>query len=161
MTPTDKPAFVAVLVGLAAVKPGKGLTPEALEIWWSAMQSWGLDDFRAAASHIARTVEFMPSPFHFEQLRKAGELTSGEAWSLALSGARLEPGSRVARAAQIVGGQQHIRHANIEHDLPHIQRRFIEAYDDLTGVDSTRTALPQIAGERLAQIQSTLIKRLA
>jgi hypothetical protein len=35
--------------------------------------------------------------------------------------------------------------ANTERDLPHIQRRFLEAYEELTDVDSVREALPQIA----------------
>jgi hypothetical protein len=57
----------------------------------------------------------------------------------------LDPNSRAARAAQIVGGQYAIRHADIERDLPFVQKRFMEAYADLTDVDSVREALPQIA----------------
>ena len=144
MKPSDKLAFGAVLNGLAAIKPGKALTPEALELWWNAMQPWELADFKAAASHLASSVEFMPSPFHFAQLRKAAQPTAGEAWERVLRGDALEPNSREGRAARIVGGQYAIRHANLERDVPHIQRRFIEAYDELAEVDETREALPRI-----------------
>lgn len=144
MHPTDRSEFVRVLNGLAAIK-GKDLTPEALSLWWSAMLRWSIEDFKAAASHLVSACQFMPSPYDFEQLRKAGEPTPGEAWERVLSGARLEPGSRTERAARIVGGQYAIRHANVEKDLPFIERRFKEAYEDLSDVDHVREALPQIA----------------
>lgn len=144
MRPTDRPEFVRVLNGLAAIK-GKDLTPEALSLWWSAMAAWSIEDFKAAASHLVTACQFMPTPYDFAQLRKAGEPTAGEAWERVLAGAKLEPGSRVARAAQIVGGQFAIRHADIERDLPFIQKRFMEAYEDLRDADVARHAVPQIA----------------
>lgn len=153
MKPSDKPAFAAVLNGLAAIKPGKGLTAEALEIWWAAMQSWDIEDFRAAASHLAGSVEFMPNPFHFTRLRTSFQLTAGEAWERVLRGDTLEPGSREYRAACIAGGQYAIRHANLERDVPHIQRRFCEAYEELGDVDTTRAALPQIAASSRVRLR--------
>lgn len=144
MRATDRIEFVKALNGLAAIK-GKELTPEALEIWWRSMGRWSIEEFKAAASHLATAHEWMPNPFHFEQLRKAGEPTAGEAWLTVLGGKPLEPGSRVARAAAVCGGQQAIRMANVERDLPHVQRRFKEAYDELSEVDQVRDALPQLA----------------
>lgn len=144
MHPTDRTEFLRVLNGLAAIK-GKELTPEALSIWWQSMANWSLDEFKAAASHLATAHEWMPNPFHFEQLRRAGEPTASEAWLQVLHGHKLEAGSRVARAAAVVGGQQAVRMANLEKDVPHMQRRFKEAYDELTEVDQAREALPQIA----------------
>lgn len=144
MRPADKPEFVRVLVGLAAIKR-VDLTAEAIDLWWSAMGKWSIDDFKAASSHLVSSCEWMPTPFHFEQLRKAGEPTAGEAWAIVLQGSQLAIGSRMARAAMAVGGQYSIRHANIERDLPHIERRFKEAYEDLTDVDGAREALPEIA----------------
>jgi len=141
---SDKPKFVTTLVGLAAIK-GRELTDEAIDLWWLSMAPWSIEDFTAAAAHLISSCQFMPTPFDFAQLRKAGELTAGEAWSLALSGKPLPAGSRVARAAQIVGGQYAIRHANVEKDLPFIERRFKEAYGDLCEVDPVRESLPQIA----------------
>lgn len=144
MRPTDRAEFVRTLNGVAAIK-GKDLTPEALSVWWSAMAAWSIEDFKAAASHLVTTCQFMPTPYDFAQLRKAGEATGGEAWLEVLSGRALVPGSRAARAAAIVGGQQAIRHADIETALPHIQRRFLTAYEELSDVDVVREALPQIA----------------
>jgi hypothetical protein len=139
MQPTDRAAFVRILNGLVAIKPGaKALTPEALTIWWNSMQDWSIADFEQAAAHLVRHSKFMPSPYEFEELRRAGELTASEAWTLALSGAELQPGCRAARAALIVGGQYAIRHANTERDLPHIERRFLDAYEQLADVDPAR-----------------------
>lgn len=159
MLQTDQGEFLRVIEGLAAIKPGGNLTPEALDLWWCAMRGWSIEDFRSAASHLARSVEFMPSPFHFEQLRRAGELTAGEAWVKVLSGETLEPDSREWRAARVVGGQRAIRMADIERDLPHIQRRFMDAYEELTDVDATRIALPQFSND-IRQL-GVVLKRLA
>lgn len=144
MLPNDRAEFVRTLNGLAAIKRVE-LTPEALSIWWAAMAKWSIEDFKAAASHLVSSCEWMPSPYHFERLRVAGDPTPGEAWELVLSGAKLEPGSRAERAARIVGGQYAIRHANVEKELPFIARRFKEAYDELTDVDAVRVAIPQVA----------------
>jgi hypothetical protein len=152
MQPADRGEFMRTLNGLAAIK-GKDLTPEALDVWWSAMRAWALADFKAAASHLVTACQFMPTPYDFAQLNRAGELTAGEAWVRVLSGAPLEPDSRTARAARIVGGQTHVRAANIERDLPHIQRRFMDAYDELTDVDETRHALENTGLRRLAARQ--------
>jgi hypothetical protein len=116
-----------------------------LDAYWLALRAWPLQDFERAAGHLMATCKFMPRPADFNDLRRAGELTAGEAWEIVLRGDRLEPGSRAERAARIVGGQQRIRHADIERDLPHVQRRFMEAYDELIDVDAVRTALPGIA----------------
>jgi hypothetical protein len=144
MRPSDKPKFVTTLVGLAAIK-NRELTGEAIDLWWLSMAKWSIEDFTSAAAHLVTECQFMPTPYDFAQLRKAGELTAGEAWERVLGGAKLELGSRAYRAAQIVGGQVAIRHADIERDLPFIQKRFMEAYGDLSDVDSVREALPQIA----------------
>lgn len=144
MHPSDKPKFVTTLVGLAAIK-NRELTDEAIDLWWLSMARWTIEDFTAAAAHLITACQFMPTPYDFAQLRKAGELTAGEAWERVLSGAKLDSNSRAARAARIVGGQVAIRHADIERDLPFVQKRFLEAYGDLSDVDGARQALPQIA----------------
>jgi hypothetical protein len=160
MRPSDKPKFVTTLVGLAAIK-GRELTDEAIDLWWLSMAAWSIEDFTAAAAHLVTACQFMPTPYDFTQLRKAGELTAGEAWERVLSGAKLEPGSRMARAAQIVGGQQAIRHADIERDLPFVQRRFMDAYAELTDVDGVREALPQIAApEEIKRLMNSGFERL-
>jgi hypothetical protein len=160
MQPSDKPKFVTTLVGLAAIK-GRELTDEAIDLWWLSMSSWSIEDFTAAAAHLISACQFMPTPYDFAQLRKAGEPTAGEAWERVLSGVRLDPGSRTERAARIVGGQYAIRHANVEKDLPFIERRFKEAYEDLRDVDQVREALPQIASaDEIKRLMSSGFERL-
>lgn len=143
MQPSDKPKFVTTLVGLAAIK-NRELTDEAIDLWWLSMAAWSIEDFTTAAAHLITACQFMPTPYDFAQLLRAGQLTAGEAWLEALHG-NLTPGSRAARAAAVMGGQQRLRMADIERDLPHLQRRFMEVYDELSDVDSTRDALPALA----------------
>jgi hypothetical protein len=143
MLPADRPEFMRTLNGLAAIK-GKELTTEALALWWSAMSRWTIEEFKSAASHLVSACQFMPTPYDFEQLRKAGEPTASEAWAQVLSGERLT--GRALRAAQLVGGQYAIRHANVEKDLPHLARRFREAFEELRDVEDVREALPQLTG---------------
>jgi len=152
----DKPAFSKILIGLAAIKPGGKLTPEALEMWWLALENWTLAEFRSAASHLAKTVEFMPSPFHFEQLRKAGRLTAPEAWERARAacGSAIQCGQvthngscgdeLIDRAVRGIGGYGAI--AMCDRDkLPFLERRFAEHYEQLQDTEEVRQALPQIA----------------
>ena len=162
MTVDDFDEFCEVVVGFAELK-GKQLSAAALKLYFRAMQSWDMREFKAAAEHLLCTCEFMPTPKDFTDLRRAGELTAGEAWDLVLGGAALLPNSREARAASIVGGQYAIRHADIERDLPHIQRRFMEAYAELSDVDSVREALPQIASPdyRIALRRPEPLSRIA
>lgn len=161
MQPADRAEFMRTLNGLAAIK-GKELTTEALTLWWQAMSQWSIDDFKAAASHLVGACQFMPTPYDFEQLRKAGEPTASEAWGLVLSGAQLEPTSRAYRASQLVGGQYVIRHAHVDKELPHLARRFREAFSELSEVDDVRQALPQFAPlDRLPSKRSTDMVRNA
>lgn len=160
MTPADKPAFIKQLMGLAAIKPGKALTPEAYEIWWMAMAAWSLEDFKAAAAQLAGSIEFMPSPFHFEQLRKAGRSTAGEAWASVLqyvrndwsplgpilNGGTSEPQSElVKRVVAAIGGYRAIAQSNTE-NTHFLERRFCEHYEDMQDALEIREALPQLTG---------------
>lgn len=153
MIESDKQEFIRALVGLASIKPGgQQLTKESYEIWWASLQDWGLQDFKKAAAHLALAVEFMPSPFHFAKLKKASEKTSGEAWAIALAKCTCwrggeTPGGRIDRAAQAIGGYRAIAMADTISALPHLERRFKEAYDDLESVDEVRQALPNLSGE--------------
>jgi hypothetical protein len=155
MRSADRIEFVSILNGLAALKPNSKITPEALELWWQAMRDWSIDDFRSAASHLARTVEFMPNPYHFEQLRKAAEPNKGEAWAIAKQRClswrtpeRIES-DRISRAVAQVGGYRTIAMADEERALPHIERRFLQAYEELADVEVTRTALPELSHKQL------------
>lgn len=159
MQPADRVSFVKVLNGMAAMKPGGKLTPEAIDLFWESMRTdWTLEEFKAAANHLVKASKFMPNTFHFDQLRRAGEPTDGEAWAVALAACshwrtpEKLPNGRVARAVAAVGGFRSIAMADLEHALPHVERRFKEAYNDLAGVEPVRQELPQIAatGARIA-----------
>ena len=148
MQPADRAEFLKVLNGLAAIK-GKQLAIEALDLWWMSMQSWPLADFKAAASHLVTSCQFMPTPFDFAQLKRAGEPTAGEAWTEAVASCSCwrggkSPGGRIDRAVRAIGGYRAIAMADMETALPHIERRFKEAYEELCDVEETREQLPQI-----------------
>jgi len=154
MVERDKPIFVAVLNGLAAIKPGAKLTPEALDVWWAAMRGWSLTEFREAAAHLAKTVEFMPNPFHFERVRKAGEHTAAEAWSLVLANVRrgeyrngISVGERADRVVRAMGGY-HVLGMSSTADLHFREKRFAELWDQLADVEEARTAVPSLAAPK-------------
>lgn len=154
MQPADRPEFVEILEGLAAIKPGAKLTPAGLRLWWNSMSAWPIAEFREAASHLARSVEFMPSPFQFEQLRKAGRMTAGEAWALVLEHARSgadEPEDPLTRRSlRAMGGLRTVSMSQT--DRTHfLEKRFCEHYEALQDVTEVREALPAIADTPLAQ----------
>lgn len=158
MRKVDRPEFVKVLVGLATLKPGAQLpSTESIDIWFAAMADWSIEDFKSAATHLAKSVEFMPSPFHFEQLRRAGEMTANEAWAVALQASKnwrnavAFPSDRIGRAAQCVGGLREIAFTD-QAELHWLRKRFMDAFDELVDVDRVRGELPQIARVEASRI---------
>ncbi len=152
MQQADKPRMAAVLKGLAAIKPGVKLTDESYEIYWLCLERWPFEDFKRAAVHLASQSEFMPNPYHFEQLRKAGRPTPGEAWIKVLVHVRANAyrGGGVVvddltdRAVASIGGYHAI--GMCEADKTHfLATRFGEAYDAIQDAEDVREALPQIA----------------
>ncbi|MCP5328572.1 MAG: hypothetical protein H7A18_09530 [Sinobacteraceae bacterium] len=145
-----------MLNGLAAIKPGAKLTPEALDVWWAAMRGWSLAEFREAAAHLAKSVEFMPSPFHFEQLRKASRPTTAEAFAIARRASRganqcgritnnVSSGDPIIdKAVDGFGGYGVI--AMCDSDKLHfLERRFAEHYETAQDTEEVRAALPNLA----------------
>jgi hypothetical protein len=172
MQPNDRPEFLRILNGLAAIKPGKGLTPEALDVWWQAMGDWALANFREAAGHLARTVEFMPSPFHFEQLRKAGRETAAEAWVRVVrqsprwrGGEQGDPDPLIDACIRAIGGNEKIAMTDVA-ELHWLEKRFSEAYEELRDVQEHRDAVPQIAQHTVPRLNGMVsagdgLKRLS
>jgi hypothetical protein len=165
MIETDKPKFCKTLLGLALVKPPHAkLVAEAYEIWWQALQDWPLEEFQQAAAHLSKSVEFMPSPFHFEQLRKAGRPTAGEAWADIRAMARHsyegEPADpNAARALRALGGLRAV--AMCDSDKVHfLERRFCEHFEQIQDAVEVRTALPQIAQEPQRIGVNAIVKQL-
>lgn len=161
MKPTDRKAFLEVVVGFAELK-GKQLSAPALELYWRSLQHWTLDDFRAAAEQLLRTCEFMPVPKDFENLRKAGRPTAGEAWIEVLHYARhgwsrwqgggvslnntMQPPSDplIDRAVRAIGGYEAIAMSPTD-KTQFLERRFAEHYEAMQDADEIREELPQIA----------------
>jgi hypothetical protein len=151
MQPTDRAAFLEVVVGFAELK-GKQLSAPALELFWNAMQGWTIGSFRSAASQLIRTCEFMPTPKDFEDIRRAASTeTAAEAWFT--SGKTDDP--LAARAMHIAAQGRYVGHIPMD-ELQWVQKRFIEVYDELRDVTEIRQALPEIAGpNRLALAAAT------
>jgi hypothetical protein len=162
MTDAEKPKFVAVLTELALLKPGAKLTSEAHRAWWNALrEKWTMEEFRVAAAHLRDAMEFMPNPFHFEQLRKKTAITAGEAWNLARKacGSAIQSGhvthngtsgnERIDRAVRAIGGFGVIAMCDTD-KLHFLERRFAEHYEAISDADVARRVLPQIARESVA-----------
>lgn len=154
MKPNDQDDFLEVVLAFAELK-GKQLTAPALELYWRAMQGWTLEEFRDAAAHLLRSCEFMPLPKDFEDLRKAGRATSGEAWDKALSfsngGWRRgttcgDP--HIDAVAHMLGGYETIALCPLDR-LGFLERRFCEHYEGLEERQDVRQALPSLTGHDL------------
>jgi hypothetical protein len=163
MQASDREQFVSVLLGLAAIKPGHKLTPEAFEIWWNAMsRDWSLDEFRQAASHLARSVEFMPSPYHFEKLRlAANDCTADAAWEQIITGHGYCDDPVGARALHSLGGWKVVGFAETSR-LPWLKERFREAYENFADSAQAMESLPAIeppAGRNAPRAISELLSR--
>lgn len=155
MTPADRKRFLEVVVGFAELK-GKQLSAPALELYWRSLQHWALGDFLAAAEHLIRTCEFMPLPKDFEDLRKAGRATAGEAWAKAVancgschSALGYTSGGTcgdpfVDRVVRAIGGYKAIAMCDSE-KLHFLERRFAEHFESIQDAEDIREEVPQIA----------------
>lgn len=152
MQSADRAEFLRILNGLAAIKPNAKLTDDGLDMWWQCMADWSIDEFRSAASHLAKACQFMPLPYDFEQLRKAGRPTAGEAWARALehvrAGGTCNTGDDLLdRTAAALGGWRTLGMTNLD-SLHFVERRFCEHFEAMQDATDTREAVPQIAGSK-------------
>ena len=158
MNAENREEFVRVLTGMATIK-GKDLTTEAFELWWNAMQGWEICDFKAAASYLLQNCQFMPSPFDFEQLRKKGEPSAHEAWSMALDHAEgawrygVLGDALTDQVIAMLGGYRVIALTNTD-KLGYLERRFLDAYNDLLDTGGVREALPNLTEQTRLQNSS-------
>jgi hypothetical protein len=155
MIPADRQKFVEVVLGFAELK-SKQLSTPALELYWRSLQHWPLEDFLAAAEQLVRTSEFMPTPKDFEDLRKAGRRTAGEAWMLALeyarhshsapylNGSSTPDDELMVRAVRAIGGFRAIAMSDVD-KTQFLERRFCEHYEAMKDAEDVRAAVPQIA----------------
>lgn len=155
MTSDDRRKFLEVIIGFAELK-GKQLSAPALELYWRSLQHWPLEDFLGGAEHLIRTREFMPLPKDFEDLRKAGRETAGEAWARAVancgschSAMGYTNGGTcgdkfVDRVVRAIGGYKAI--AMCDSDKLHfLERRFAEHFETIQDAEDVREDVPQIA----------------
>lgn len=126
-----------------------------LDAYWLALRDWPLEDFEAAAGHLLRSSKFMPRPADFQELRKAGRKTAGEAWEAARAcvryGGRATGDALTDRVVQILGGYRALGMLDSD-QMPYIERRFAEHYESLGNAVETREALPQIAAQGSARL---------
>ena len=146
----DKPQFLKVLNGMAAMKKAT-LIPEVLDLWWGCMADWSIDDFKAATVEILKRTAYMPTPKDFEDLRRAGRMTAGEAWDRAVGHAassayRDGPTGDylLDQCVRMIGGYSVIAMCD-EDKLHFLERRFCEHYETLEDATDVRDAVPQIA----------------
>jgi hypothetical protein len=162
MNAGDRVKFLEVVIGFAELK-GKQLSAQALELYWRALQHWDLQDFMDAAAALIRTSTYMPLPKDFEDLRKAGRPTSGEAWARAVDncgschsalgytngGSCGDP--FVDRVVRAIGGYKAI--AMCDSDKLHfLERRFAEHFETMRDAEDVRADVPQIAFKPRPQI---------
>jgi hypothetical protein len=154
MIDSERAEFAKVVLGFAELK-GKQLSLAAVDLYWHAMADWELAEFKSAAVHLLKSCEFMPTPKDFEDLRKAGRPTAGEAFAIALQHAAssayragLLGDPLIDAAVRAIGGYVVI--AMCEEDkLHYLARRFAEHYEKIQDSCEVRVALPEIAKPRL------------
>lgn len=150
MRPQDRDPFVRTVIGFAELR-GKTLSAPAIEIYWRAMQDWPIDEFQAAAQHLIRACQFMPTPYDFEQLRKAAKPTAGEAFARAVQHAASSAyrngelgDAQIDSAVRALGGYVAIAMCDTD-KLHFLERRFAEHYEALGDALIVRSELSAIA----------------
>jgi hypothetical protein len=150
MTPADLDRFGEAIRGLAAMH-GRDVTDSLVQLYWSRLKHWPLEEFLAAATHLLGA-QFMPKAHDFEQIRKASLPTAAEAWTKVLrhiegayrTGRGLDDGGVIDRAVESLGGYRSLAHRAQEY-LPIDERRFAEHFDQLLDVMAVRQALPNLS----------------
>lgn len=153
MQPADGRKFRELLRAMnrvLATQTGAELDQPMLDVYWLALRDWPLGEFEQACAHLVKTSQFMPKPADFTALRKAANLSAGEAWELVREAARQGDNTtgdeRADAAARVLGGFRAIGMTNSD-QMHFLERRFCEHYDEICSREDTREALPKIAGE--------------
>lgn len=158
MIDIDEVEFVKILTAMAAMKKFD-LTKPVIDLWWLTMSDWSIADFRQAAAHLLKTSKWMPGPNDFDDLRKAGEETAGEIFGGLKQWFRYTPNGYVLRegtphaiAASIraIGGPDAYMLGDVS-KLPFLEKRFCQHYEQISGKEETRLALPGVTNN--AQIE--------
>ena len=157
MIDSDKTEFAAILSGMAEVR-GKPMSNAALKMYWLALADWSMADFRAAALHLLKTTQFMPTPYDFHQLRKVD--SSGiDAWAKVRAIIRTRRPDDVThidpktdRIVRAMGGYTQLGMTNTD-DMHWREKRFLELWESL---DDEPAELPDYS----ALLRNMALKRL-
>ena len=169
MQQSDLTRFQEVMNGMAKVYE-REIDAPLLDAYWLALRDWMLADFEQGAGHLMAVSKFMPRPADFNELRKAGRKTPGEAWTLAVkscTSARIPGGHAggssgdplIDRAVEAIGGYGAIAMCELD-KLPFMERRFAEHLEDMTEAVTTREAVPQITREGAAGVLGQIRARI-
>lgn len=146
MTENDFNQFSNIVVGLAELK-GRAISAAGIKLYWNAMQHWPIQAFEAAAHHLVRICAFMPSPKDFEDLRRAQRPAGEEIWPRVqrwIRGFDMAPNDPIAvRAVAAMGGAYALGMRD-SRDAHWMAKEFSEHYAELTDLELTREALPQL-----------------
>lgn len=154
MTPNDFQRFKAVMAGMGRVF-GADVDSVLLDAYWLALRDWMLTEFEDAAAHLMANSQFMPKPADFNELRKAGRETAGEAFQRARQIVRsLFPREysshqsgdpRLDAAIRACGGYEALAMCTTE-NIGFFENRFREHYESITDAEDVRGALPNLTG---------------
>lgn len=157
MQPNDFGRFRNVLAGMAELYQ-RELSPALMDAYWLALKAWPLEDFEAAAAHLMASQQFMPRPADFTALRKAGQMTGGEAWDAALRACigwrygEVSVDPVIDRVVRMIGGYQHLAMEPLE--TQHFTRnKFLELYEEQAQVVEVREALPALTYRDVERLQ--------
>jgi hypothetical protein len=150
--PTDGERFNRLITGMSRMY---GSDPDqlVLDAYWIALRSWEFEDLQRAAAHLMQTSKFMPRPADFNELRKAGQPTSGEVFAgirqwlkYGAYGYTLQPNTppKIATAIRAIGGPDEIAMCEVD-KLHFLEKRFTEHYDQISDRQEIRDAVPEIA----------------
>jgi hypothetical protein len=154
MKDIDREEFGKVMIGLQEMY-GKTLGLGAVGLYFNALRVWSIEDVKTAAERLIQTCEFMPRPVDFWRLRDAGKPAAGEVFAtvgkwLIYSPqgytVRADTPRPIAAAIAAMGGANAYAMCE-ETKLPFLEKRFCQHYDQITGVEDTRRAVPGIAFE--------------
>ena len=159
MLANDFPRFQAVMTGMAELYQ-RELSGPLLDVYWLALADWDLTDFEAASAQLMKTEEFMPRPVAFSKLRKAGQVSSAEAWIEVLDHARHDSpnfmnghvnglSELTNRALRAIGGLHTVAMSDIS-KTTFLEKRFAEVYEQMSESEEIRDAVPGIAFDRSA-----------
>lgn len=147
MQKADQPEFLKVLNGMATMKRSP-LTPEAIDLWWECMRGWTLGDFKLVAAELLASNKWMPEVYDFNEFKRKGDMTAGEAFTLVLEHVRTSRyekhpsigDSRIDNVVRMMGGWKAIAFSNPEH-VHFLEKRFAEHFASQRDVSAARVAL--------------------